>query len=148
MTIETAARLRARLEVDDQVVLGSLRTTTDKELGDRTGRVAVALAAAVTTAAVAGDADLHTTCGALLDALALLEMESGECVTAGDVPSLDLTTINVLVDRPLPGDNPSETDEALAASRCNGWRKSQDLVPTGGDRMDRRRWSCPHVGRG
>ena len=116
MSIEAAAKLRSRLDLDDQVVLGSLQTATDKELaiGQDVWRLQWQHQP---TTAVASDADLHTTCGALLDALTLFEMVSRERATAGNGPVSDLSTINVLVDRPLPGDDPSETDEALRSMR-------------------------------
>jgi hypothetical protein len=144
MSIDTAAMLRRRLDIDDQVDMGSLRTTTDKELSIGQDVWRLRWRGQLTTA-VAGDADLHTTCGALLDALALFERASGGTATAGEAEALDLSTINLLIDRPLPGDHTSETDEALRSMRDaiigvkariwyqragTGWTEDVALAPT------------------
>lgn len=63
------------------------------------------------------DADLQTTCGALLDALAQLELALSEAERGGADPTLDLSAVNVLVDRSFPGEVPSETDQALRSMR-------------------------------
>jgi hypothetical protein len=71
------------------------------------------------TTAVAGDAELHTTCGAVLDSVALREAATSESAFAGGsmLRSADMSTVNLLVDRPLPGDDPSETAQALRSVR-------------------------------
>lgn len=109
-----SAALRARLETDVEAKMVSLRTGTDQALA--IGRDVWRLRwRGQQTTAVASDAGLPTTCGAVLDALALRELALGSGRTAG--PAFDLAGVNVLVDRPLPGAVPSETDQALRSMR-------------------------------
>lgn len=114
MNADAAAALRTRLEADTDADLSTMRTTTDK---------ALAIGADVwrlrwrrqPTTAVAADAGLHSTCGAVLDALALLEHTLADA--QGADPALDLTGVNVLIDRATPSDDPSECDQALRSMR-------------------------------
>ncbi len=116
MNAATAGALQRRLEADADADLVSLRTTTDVALS--IGRDVWRLRwRGHPTTAVAADASLHTTCGALLDALALLETALSGAEATGARPALDLSIVNVLVDRPLPGDMASETDQALRSMR-------------------------------
>lgn len=108
MSADLSASLRQRLTTDGRADMTSLQTHTDRELSIGAAVWRLRWANQVATA-VAADADLHTTCGALLDAIAILE---STCV--GD---LDRTAVNVLVDRPLPRDALTETDLALRSLR-------------------------------
>lgn len=98
------------LSADPDVDICTLRTDTDHKLSIGASVCRLRWRQQVSTA-VAADADLSTTCGALLDALAMLEsLEDGDDV--------DRATVNVLIDRPLPSSNPSECDEALRSLRA------------------------------
>ncbi len=108
--------LRTRLGLDPDADLSSMVTTTDNRLSIGSDVWRLRWRGQLTTA-VASDADLHTTCGALLDALALLEVELERAHRDGPDPLLDLTSVNVLVDRPFPADVATETDEALRSMR-------------------------------
>ncbi len=111
MNPETAASLRRRIELDPDADLATLATTTDTTLaiGQDVGRLR--WCNQITTS-VAEDADLHTTCGALLDALAVLET-----TTTDEAGTLDTSTVNVLIDRLLPDGHLSETDQAVRSLR-------------------------------
>jgi len=63
-----------RLELDPDADLSSLRSATDMSLSIGRDVWRLRWRRQLTTV-VAADADLHTTCGALLDVLALLETE-------------------------------------------------------------------------
>lgn len=135
--------LRRRLQRDPNADLTSLQTTTDRGLSIGRDVWRLRWRGQLTTA-VAADADLHATCGALLDALAWLESVLDDpAVSAVGLP-LDLTGVNVLVNRPLPGDDPSETDQALRSMRAatrgvtarvwyqrgdDGWAEDDDAPP-------------------
>jgi hypothetical protein len=108
MTTDLAASLRKRLAADARADMGSLQTHTDRELSIGAAVWRLRWDNQVATA-VAADADLHTTCGALLDAIALLE-------STADI-GLDRTTVNVLIDRCPPDDHLAETDQALRSLR-------------------------------
>lgn len=105
----TAAALRTRLERDADTDVRSLETATDKTLAIGRDVWRLRWRGQLATA-VAEDAKIHTTCGALLDVLTLLEVGA----TDGDV---DRSAVNVLVDRPPPNEHPSETDQALRSLR-------------------------------
>lgn len=109
MNAEAAAALRGRLAADPDADLASLRTDTDKVLaiGQDVWRLRWRQRWAT---AVAEDASLHTTCGALFDAVALLEAS-----TDGDV---DRSGVHVLIDRELPDADPTETDQAVRSIRA------------------------------
>lgn len=111
MNIETAAALRRRIESDPEADLSSLQTETDKVLAIGRDVWRLCWRNQITTA-VAEDANLHTTCGALLDALAVFET-----ATADRDRTLDRSTLNVLIDRPLPDGDLSETDQAVRSLR-------------------------------
>ncbi|MEP1125285.1 MAG: hypothetical protein ABJH68_15480 [Ilumatobacter sp.] len=108
MIAAVAASLRGRLEVDEYADLSTLRTTADKALSIGSDVWRLRWRNQVTTA-VGADASLHTTCGALLDAFAILE----------SIPDADAdrSTVNVLIDRPLPSGAGSETDQAIRSMR-------------------------------
>jgi hypothetical protein len=142
MSSVAAAALRERLERDPDATL--LSNTTDRVLsiGSDVWRLRWR---GQLTAAVAADADLSTTCGALLDVLALLELELGRPGIERREQLVDLSVVNVIVDRPLPGEAPSETDEALRSLRdavvgvtarvwyqrdTDGWIEDVDAAPT------------------
>ena len=110
MNVETAASLRHRIEMDPDADPSTLATTTDSRLAIGQDVWRLRWRNQISTA-VAEDADLHTTCGALLDALAILE------TTPSGQETLDLTTVNVLIDRPLPDRDISETDQAMRSLR-------------------------------
>lgn len=103
-----AESLRRRLDADPDADMRSLERDTDQVLSIGHDVWRLRWRGQVTTA-VGADADLHTTCGALLDALAVLETT--------DDPSVDRSTINVLIDRPMPGEVPSETAQAMRSMR-------------------------------
>jgi hypothetical protein len=107
--------LRARLVGDPDVDLVSLRTSTDKSLSIGQDVWRLRWRGHLATA-VAADADLHTTCGALLDVLATLEDALADERSSND-PLLDLTSVSVLVERPLPGSEPTEVALALRSMR-------------------------------
>lgn len=151
MKADAAAALRARLEADTDADLSTLRTTTDKSLAIGTD-VWRLLWRRQPTAAVAADAGLHTTCGAVLDVLALLEHALAEAHDAA--PTLDISGVNVLVDRSMPTDDPTECDQALRSMRDAtkgiariwyrrgdvGWQEDRAPAPTwpqGDQRVDR-----------
>lgn len=111
-----AEALHQRIIDDSDVDLSSLQTGTDKELS--IGRDVWRLRwRGQPTAAVASNADLLTTCGALLDALAVREQAAAGSPPAWLGAPLDLSTVNVLVDRPLPGGEGGEVDQALRSMR-------------------------------
>ena len=128
--------LRQQLEADSDADLATLDVTTDNALavGHDVWRLQWR---GETTTAVAGDANLHTTCGALLDALAMVDF-------AGPDPAADRSVVNVLVDRLLPGESPTETDQALRSMRdaargpariwyrreLGGWVEDHAAAPT------------------
>lgn len=114
-TIASAA-LRAHLEHDADADLPSLQTDTDRthSIGNNVWRLR--WRDQITTA-VAADANLNTTCGALLDALALHHLTATGSTLLGSGPTVDLSTVNVLVDRPLPEVVPAEVDQALRSMR-------------------------------
>jgi hypothetical protein len=108
---EATDDLRKRFEQDPDAVV--LSEATDKTLSIGRDVWRLRWRGQLATA-VAADANLATTCGALLDVLALLDQQ----LSSRDAdPLLDLATVNVIVDRPLPGDPPTETDEALRSLR-------------------------------
>ncbi|HEV2809826.1 MAG TPA: hypothetical protein VGV93_05440 [Acidimicrobiales bacterium] len=72
MKTTAADALRSRLKADSDADCATLETTTDKTLAIGQDVWRLWWRRQLTTA-VASDASLHTTCGALLDALALLE---------------------------------------------------------------------------
>src|SRR5437660_184677 len=120
------ARLQARLGRDDDVDQATVRIDTDRllSIGADVWRLRWRGQA---TAAVAEDAGLHTTCGALLDALAIFEV-----APAG---TYDPTAVNVLIDRPLPGETPTETDQALRSLRSAVRGITARTWYRGGDRL-------------
>lgn len=137
--------LRSALTGDPEADPASLRTDTDRDLSIGSNVCRLRWRNQVTTA-VAADADLATTCGALLDALALFESLDR------DDRSVDRSGVNLLVDRPLPDSAPSETDQALRSLRDaigqidakvwyregDGWRKDTEpapIWPRGTDRV-------------
>lgn len=132
MNAETALALRARLGLDPDADLSSLVRTTDNRLSIGSDVWRLRWRRQLTTA-VASDADLHTTCGALLDALALLEDELERAHRDGPDPLLDLTLVNVLVDRPFPDDDATETDEALRSMRDAVQNATARIWYQGGD---------------
>ena len=110
--------LRDLLDGDPDVAPGSLRTDTDQTLA--IGRDVWRLRwRNQHTTAVHADADLHTTCGALLDALALHAAD--HLTTPSDevhgIERYEGGGVNLLVARPLPGAQPTETDQALRTMR-------------------------------
>ena len=105
-----------RLELDPDADLSSLRSATDMSLSIGRDVWRLRWRRQLTTV-VAADADLHTTCGALLDVLALLETELDRAALQEADPTLELASVNVLVDRALPSEIPSETDQALRSLR-------------------------------
>ena len=111
-TIATA--LRNRIEGDPLCAIESIEDTTDQSLsiGWDVWRL---LRRDQATAAVGADADIHTTCGALLDALAWREHLLQ--TPTGPPHGFDPSAVNVLVDRPFPRTDPSETDQALRSMR-------------------------------
>ena len=111
MNTETAAALRHRIESDLDADLSSLATGTDSALAIGHDVWRLRWRNQVTTA-IAEDANLHTTCGALLDALAVLETS-----TSDRDRDLDRSTVNVLIDRPLPDSHLSETAQAMRSLR-------------------------------
>ncbi len=115
MNAETAEALRKVLQRDPDADISALVTRTDPVLSIGRDVWRLRWRGQLTTA-VTSDADLHTTCGALLDGLALHEVELDR---AGDeAPGAALGTVNLLVDRPVPGDAAlSETDQALRTLR-------------------------------
>lgn len=111
MNPETAASLRRRIELDADADQTTLATATDTGLAIGQDVWRLRWRNQVSTA-VAEDAGLHTTCGALLDALAVLET-----TPPGQDGRLDPTTVNVFIDRPLPDGDLSETDQAMRSLR-------------------------------
>ena len=111
-----AEALRARLKSDPQTDLRSLRTETDRTLSIGRDVWRLRWREQVATA-VAGDADLATTCGALLDALAVRETVLDEVAPPPGAQTVDASRVNVLIDRPLPGKEPSEVDQAMRSLR-------------------------------
>lgn len=111
MNPETAAALRRRIESDPDADLSTLAPETDTALAIGKDVWRLRWRNQVTTA-VAEDANLHTTCGALLDAIAVLET-----ATTDRDRGLDRSTVNVLIDRPLPDGHLSETDQAVRSLR-------------------------------
>ena len=111
MNAETSAALRRRIESDPEADLPSVEIETDTALSIGRDVWRLHWRNQVTTA-VAEDANLHTTCGAMLDALAVLE-----ATTADRDRALDRSTVNVLIDRPLPEGDLSETDQAVRSLR-------------------------------
>lgn len=111
MNPETAAALRRRIESDPHADLSTLATETDTALAIGQDVWRLRWRNQVTTA-VAEDASLHTTCGALLDALAVLET-----ATTDRDRVLDRSNVNVLIDRALPDGHLSETDQAMRSLR-------------------------------
>ena len=111
MNAETAAELRRRIEGDPDADLSTLATETDTSLAIGRDVWRLRWRNQITTA-VAEDANLHITCGALLDALAVLLTS-----TADRDRALDRLTVNLLIDRPLPDRDLSETDQAVRSLR-------------------------------
>lgn len=144
MNERAAASLFDRLHDDPHADLTSLKRDTDRTLSIGSDVWRLRWRSQLATA-VAGDADLHTTCGALLDVLALRDsiLEAGRLEPGS--PELDLTEVNVLVDRPMPGGMGTETDQALRSMRDatvgvaariwyaraeSGWIEDQSPAPT------------------
>lgn len=111
MNLKTAASLRRRIELDVDADQTTLATATDTALAIGQDVWRLRWRNQVSTA-VAEDAGLHTTCGALLDALTVLET-----TPPGQDGRLDPTTVNVFIDRPLPDGVLSETDQAMRSLR-------------------------------
>jgi hypothetical protein len=141
---ETAHSLRTRLEADAHADISSLRTDTDKTLSIGQDVWRLRWNGQVTTA-VPADAGLYATCGALLDALAVLEAALEKAHATSESLDLDPSTINVLVDRAWPGEEASETDQALRSMRdavqgvtariwyqkaTDGWMEDRVTAPT------------------
>lgn len=116
--MEAVSGLQQRLAVDPDVDAATLTNPTDQVLAIGRDVWRMLWRGQITTA-VAGDADLHTTCGAVLDSVALREAAMSELVPAGVsmLRPADVSTVNVLVDRPPPGDDPSEVAQALRSVR-------------------------------
>jgi hypothetical protein len=111
-----ADALLTRLQNDADADLVSLETTTDRTMSIGQDVWRLRWRGQLTTA-VAADADLHTTCGAVLDVLTILEQSIAADTLQPVNPPIDLSTVNVLVDRPPPGASPSECDLALRSMR-------------------------------
>jgi hypothetical protein len=109
-----AAALRYRIESDPLCAKESIEDTTDKSLsiGWDVWRL---LREGQATTAVGADADIHTTCGAVLDAIAWREHLLN--TPTGPPEGFDASAVNVLVDRPLSRTDPSETDQAMRTMR-------------------------------
>lgn len=116
MATTASEALRARLEGDPNAGRSSLRTDTDRTMSIGANVWRLRWRNQITTA-VAADADLNTTCGALLDALALHEATTNQASLVAGGDTVDLSTVNVLVDRPLPDDGSAEVDQALRSMR-------------------------------
>jgi hypothetical protein len=116
--MEAGPGLHQRLADDQDVDAATLTNSTDQGLGIGRDVWRMLWRGQITTA-VGGDADLHTTCGAVLDSVALHEAVTSHLVWAGVsmLDPADASTVNVLVDRPLPGDDPSETAQAVRSVR-------------------------------
>lgn len=117
MTVEAFEALHTRISDDPDADLGSLRRSTDTVLAIGQDVWRLRWRNQLTTA-VAADANLATTCGAVLDVLALLETQLDLLKAAPGGPTLDLGVVNVLVDRPFPDISPSETDQAMRSMRA------------------------------
>ena len=111
-----AVELALHLAHDPDVREGSIRNHTDSRLSDRARMYGDSAPwRGQVTCAVGFDADLHTSCGAVLDALAVLEVILNDDlfgVFGRDFEPIDPTGVNVLVDRELEWP-PTESDEAL-----------------------------------
>lgn len=117
MAVMGSEALRARLEGDVHADLSTLRTDTDRTMSIGADVWRLRWRNQIATA-VAADANLGTTCGALLDALALREEAAAQTpLLTGDANGRDLSTVNVLVDRPAPDETPTEVDQALRSLR-------------------------------
>ena len=113
-----AAQLALHLQADPDVLDGSIRNDTDSRLsiGSDVWRM---VWRRQMTCAVGKDADLPTTCGAVLDVIALHQVAREFDVADAlgrDVGPIDPTEANVLVDRELEWP-PTECDEALRSIR-------------------------------
>jgi hypothetical protein len=108
MTEHTRALLRRRLEADPDAAIATLQDGTDTSLAIGADVWRLSWSGQATTA-VAADASLATSCGALLDAIALHELGWG--------PVTDRSGVNVLVHRPAPGPVLSEVDQAMRSLR-------------------------------
>jgi hypothetical protein len=108
MSASTREALLARLHADPDAAIATLEDWTDTTLsvGAEVWRLAWRGQA---TTAVAADAPLSTTCGALLDAIALHESGWGSVT--------DRDGVNVLVDRPPPADVLTEVEQAVRSLR-------------------------------
>ena len=115
MSSAAAEALRARLVADTDADMASLQESTNRNLSIGQDVWRLRWRGQLTTA-VAADADLHTTCGAVLDVLAALEQAIANDTPQGE-PLLDVAGVNVLVDRAAPGDSPTEVDQALRSMR-------------------------------
>ncbi len=113
MNEHTAAALLDHLQDGSHADMSTLATATDTRLSIGQDVWRLRWRDQITTA-VASDADLHTTCGALLDALAIFECSPHD--PHADL-SMDRSAVNVLIDRPLPDDTPSEADQAMRSLR-------------------------------
>lgn len=111
MSEHARLQLRSVLDADPDVAQGSLRAETDQHLS--IGRDVWRLRwRNQVTVAVDADAGLATTCGALLDALAVREVAHEHAPG-----SIDDGTVNVLIHRPPPSARPTETEQALRSLR-------------------------------
>lgn len=138
-----AAQLALHLDVDPDVLDGVIRRDTDSRLsiGADVWRM---VWRGQMTCAVGKDADLHTTCGAVLDVIALHQVAHDLDVAVAldrEVGPIDPTEANVLVDRELEWP-PTECDEALRSVRDatggfvriwyrsgDGWREDREPAP-------------------
>jgi hypothetical protein len=114
--IASATALLERLQADPDADDATLEQSTDTALSIGRDVWRLCWRGQIATA-VAEDANLHTTCGALLDAFALLESDSAKSSGFLADPELDRSVVNVLVDRSLPDVNPTEADQALRSLR-------------------------------
>lgn len=106
VTKPTMSALVDRLTSDADTETGSIRHDTDKALsiGSDVARLTWRRSVAC---AVASDADLATTCGAVLDAVAIWHSTTSTSMT-----------VHVLIDRPLPErGGGTETDQAVRSLR-------------------------------
>lgn len=138
-----AARLALHLDADPDVLDGSIRRDTDSRLsiGSDVWRM---VWRGQLTCAVGKDADLPTTCGAVLDVMALHQVvhEFDVSFALGrEVGPIDPTGANVLVDREQEW-APTECDEALRSVRDatggfvriwyrsgDGWSEDHEQAP-------------------
>lgn len=110
-----ADSLHHRLTSDPDVDVTSLQTATDRVMSIGRDVWRLRWRGQVATA-IRGTADLSTSCGAVLDALAVLEATRTDDTTTIGRP-VDPTAVHVLIDRPFPTRDPSETAQALRSLR-------------------------------